>query len=337
MSARCAALRRGAETARAVSVTALVALTVVSCDSATLRTGPQAAESLRLQITPVLLDQHDASLQRVGQFVYAGGIEIREASTDAVSELSDLRIISADRLVAVSDRGRFFEARLLFDRTGRLSGLADPRVVPLLDEDGSPLRAAKADAEGLDVLPDGARLVSFERDHRIWLYPADGSAPRPTPKPEATFPDNEGMEALTYYPAAGRNTYLVGGEGGTIWLCSLSATCMETAFGGLVPAGYGLAALAAYREDGAFAMLSRSYDARRGVRISVKLIGTVGAPTGRVLDEMKMAAPLTVDNFEGLAVVPRANGGIRLYLLSDDNGAAAQHTYLLAFDWQPAG
>ena len=55
-----------------------------------------------------------------------------------------------------------------------------------------------------------------------------------------------------------------------------------------------------------------------------------------MVDEMTMAPPLTVDNFEGIAVVPRATGGIRLYLVSDDNGSATQRTYLLAFDWQPA-
>ena len=53
------------------------------------------------------------------------------------------------------------------------------------------------------------------------------------------------------------------------------------------------------------------------------------------LDEMTIAPPLTVDNFEGIAVVPRSPDGIRIYLASDDNGSAAQRTYLLAFDWQP--
>jgi hypothetical protein len=54
-----------------------------------------------------------------------------------------------------------------------------------------------------------------------------------------------------------------------------------------------------------------------------------------VVDEMTMAAPLTVDNFED-AVVPRATGGIRLYIVSDDNASASQRTFLLGFDWQPA-
>jgi hypothetical protein len=144
------------------------------------------------------------------------------------------------------------------------------------------------------------------------------------------------MEAITRYPSAGPGAYLVGSEGGTIWLCGLAAACKETAFGALVPPGLGLTALAAYGEDGGFAMLGRAYDPRHGVRISVRLIGTSGASEARVVDEMTMAAPLTVDNFEGIAVVPRATGGIRLYIVSDDNASASQRTYLLGFDWQPA-
>jgi hypothetical protein len=54
-----------------------------------------------------------------------------------------------------------------------------------------------------------------------------------------------------------------------------------------------------------------------------------------IIARMDLAAPMTVDNFEGVAVVPRANGGLRVYLLSDDNGNASQRTLLLAFDWKP--
>jgi hypothetical protein len=313
------------------------ALTVLSCGPAMPRTPPATAVSVRVDVMPVALDPHDPSARSIGSFAYAGGIEIRGAGSTTIFELSDLRIVAGNRLIAVSDHGNFFEARLLFDETGRLSGLADARVIPLVGERGELLTAMDADAEGLDLLPDGDRLVSFEGNHRIWLYPADGSAPRPTSKPDATFPANEGMEAITHYPAAGRGAYLVGSEGGIIWLCRLSATCRETAFGGLVPSGLGLTALSAYGEDGGFAMLGRTYDPLRGIRISVRLIDTTGAPGGRVLDEMTMASPLSVDNFEGIAVVPRPTGGIRLYLVSDDNGSAAQRTYLLAFDWQQAG
>ena len=246
-----------------------------------------------------------------------------------------MRIVADDRLIAVSDGGSVFEARLLFDSAARLSGLTDPRVIPLVDEHGELLAGGDADAEGLAVFPNGDRLVSFERRHRIWLYPADGSAPRPTPAPDAEFPENGGMEAIDFYPAAGPDAYLVGSEGGSIWLCRLSASCRETDFGALTPSGYGLTGLAAYGESGGFAMLARAYDPQSGTRISVRLIAATSDRSGRVLDEMTIAPPLTVDNFEGIAVVPRSPDGIRLYLVSDDNGSATQRTYLLAFDWQP--
>lgn len=319
---------------RDAALIAITALTVLACGCSASRTG--SAVSIRLDVTRVPLDSQDPGRTSVGSFVYAGGIEIRDRGNTAIFELSDLRVLSGNRLVAVSDDGNFFEARLVLDEAGRLTGLTDARLSPLLDTQGRELGDELADAEGLDVLPNGDRLVSFERDHRVWLYPADGSAPHAVAQPESTLPANEGMEALSLYPAAGSDAYLVGGEGGTIWMCHLSAQCTETPYGSLVPSGFGLTALAAYGNEGAFAMLARSYNPQEGVRIVVRLIGTQGTPGGRVLDEMAMAPPFTVDNFEGVAVLPRPSGGIRLYLLADDNGSAAQHTYLLAFDWQPA-
>jgi len=139
---------------------------------------------------------------------------------------------------------------------GRLVGLADARLTLLTGEDGKPLSdKADADVEGLALLPNGDRLVSFERRDRIWLYPAAGGPPRPVPMPAVSFPPNGGMEALTLYPAAGPGFYLVGSEDGIVWLCSLTGTCEETAFGALVPPGFGLTALAAYGEAGGFAHL----------------------------------------------------------------------------------
>jgi hypothetical protein len=308
---------------------------VLSCGSPTPQSARLTAVSVPLNVLPVPLDPHDPSVRSIGAFAYAGGIEIKGTDSIGVHELSDLRIVSGDRIVAVSDSGYLFEARLLFDENAQLSGLADARVTSLVSEPGRPLTGLEADAEGFDILPTGDRLVSFERNHRIWLYAADDSPPRPTPKPDADFPANGGMEALALYPAAGPGFFLVGSEGGTVWLCSLAGTCDETAFGALVPAGYGLTALAPYGEVGGFAMLARAYEPRSGARVSVRLIGATGAREGRLLDEMRLAAPFTVDNFEGIAVVPRSPDGIRLYLVSDDNGSTEQRTYLLAFDWRP--
>ena len=56
---------------------------------------------------------------------------------------------------------------------------------------------------------------------------------------------------------------------------------------------------------------------------------------GRTVDELALGAPLTVDNYEGLAALPRADGSVRFYLISDDNFSRLQRTLLVAFDWHP--
>jgi hypothetical protein len=95
------------------------------------------------------------------------------------------------------------------------------------------------------------------------------------------------------------------------------------------PVEFGLVALHRLPGERTAAML-RAWDPLRGNRIALKILrGTT------LVDQMDLARPMTVDNFEGLAAVPQADGRIRFYLLSDDNASPSQRTLLLAFDWQP--
>ena len=135
---------------KAAALIGLAALTVLSCGFPAPHSARLTAVSVPLEVSPVPLDPHDPSVRSIGAFTYAGGIEIKGADSTGVHELSDLRIVSGDRLVAVSDAGYFFEARLLFDETARLSGLADARVTSLVSERGQPLTGLEADAEGFD-------------------------------------------------------------------------------------------------------------------------------------------------------------------------------------------
>lgn len=81
-------------------------------------------------------------------------------------------------------------------------------------------------------------------------------------------------------------------------------------------------------------ILHHSYIPAIGSRIIVSIVrDPLGAR--QVVDTLTLAPPMTVDNFEGVAVVARPDGGWRLYLLSDDNFQPAQRTLLLAFDWTP--
>ena len=189
---------------------------------------------------------------------------------------------------------------------------------------------ADADAEGLALLPNGDLLVSFERRHRIWLYPAAGGPPRPVPMPAVSFPPNGGMEALAADPEAGADTYLVGAEvSGDTWTCRVRSTPCITGPTVYKPAEFGLVAIK--RLPGMHTVyLLRAFEATRGSRISLQIFRST-----KMVARMDLAPPMTVDNFEGLAAVPRPDGGVRFYLLSDDNARASQRTLLLAFDWRP--
>jgi hypothetical protein len=173
-----------------------------------------------------------AKISLDGGFTYAGGVVLTSNETSRLHGLSDLAIAPDGSLAAITDEGDFFQAHLQLDEAGRLVGLTGGKLEPLRGLDGQALQGKdKSDAEGLAMLPNGDRLISFERDHRIWLYPSTGpgtwGTPRAVPRPATVFPDNEGMEAIAAYPFAGPDAYLVGGEEGEVWLCrglrSLSA------------------------------------------------------------------------------------------------------------------
>jgi hypothetical protein len=292
--------------------------------------GPQI--TVRARAIP--FDRVDRRRDRAGHFVYAGGLELTSPDTSRLHGLSDLKVWPDGRLLAVSDAGDVVEGRIVLDAEGRLTGVADAKLFALIGEDGEQLPAEgkqEADSEGIAELADGRRLVSLEQDHRILLYPAGGGRPRRAPAPDAYFPPNQGMEALDVDPDAGPDAYVVGGEAsGQTWVCRLSAGCTASA---LVPKPEeaGLSAVALLPRGGR-AYLIRSFDLLHGVRVTLRIVDARGA----TVDELHLAAPLNVDNFEGLAARPRADGSIRFYLVSDDNFSRFQRTLLLAFDWTPS-
>jgi len=301
----------------------------------------KAGPEIGLTTVPAPLSSATPPPTAIGRFVYAGGIAISSSDTQRLHGLSDLKFGPDGGLVAVSDDGDLFEARLKLDEAGRLVGLTDGKLSPLKGLDGQPLQGKeKGDAEGLAILANGDRLVSFERDHRIWLYPrqADGSygLPRAVNKPATAFPDNEGMEALTAYPIAGPDAYLVGGEEGEVWLCRLSTPCASLAPQSPPDFTWGLTGFAAF-EGQSVASLFRAYDPIRGWRGQVRFVIDPRAPAAKqyLAATLTLDGAITRDNFEGIALSKSPSGATRIYLLSDDNDAPQERTLLMAFDWTP--
>jgi hypothetical protein len=218
----------------------------------------------------------------------------------------------------------------VLDAAGRPTGLADAKLTALTGLDGKPLQGKdNRDSEGLALMANGDLLISFERHDRIWLYPANGGAPRAVPSPAVQFPYNEGMEALAPDPDRGPDAYFAGGETtGRTWSCTLTTPCVE---GPKVGLGVGFGLVAARRlPQGRTAWLLRAFNPITMSVIQLRITDE----TGDVIDMMQLRQPMTVDNFEGLAAVPGQDGAIRFYLISDDNFSKTQRTLLLAFDWK---
>lgn len=309
---------------------ALVGLWACAPPLVALPTAPVAAgASITVQAVSVPLNPEAPDQSALGDFTYAGGLQLSSPDTSRFHGLSDLVVDTNGRLTAISDEGDLIEGQLVFEND-RLAGLTGVTLNALSGLDGKPLpNKEMSDAEGLALLANGDRLVSFERVSRIWLYPATGGPPRAIPAPEAQFPLNSGLEALAADPERGADAYVTGAEEtGQTWLCRLDTPCVD---GPQVAkaAEFGLVALRRLPGDQT-AYLLRAWDRLRGNRIVLSVQG----PAGEVA-RMEMARPLTVDNFEGVHFTPQPEGGYRVYILSDDNFSSSQRTLLLAFDWTP--
>lgn len=309
-----------------------LALTLAACapQSAQLPKNPMAAgPAIRVMVEPV----SEGPTPGAGAFRYAGGFAVTSPDTSRLHGLSDLDITADGRMTAISDDGDIVTGRIVLDPSVRLTGLTQVTLEPLKDPAGKPLGGDKtrSDAEGLAIFPNGDRMVSFERDHRIWLYPARSGAPRVVSSPAAPFPDNDGMEALALDPEAGPDAYLVGREDTReTWICRLSGGCTP----GIRPGDDSMGRLVAARPlpGGRWVFLLRDFSVTAGATIRI----LIADRSGRTLDLHTIARPATVDNFEGISALPRPNGSVRFYLISDDNFSPAQRTLMLAFDWTPA-
>jgi hypothetical protein len=251
---------------------------------------------------------------------YAGGLTLRGSHLQGLSDIK----IEGDRAWIVSDFGDLVRLTLRFDGAGRLVGADQGARRALSDADGTALTSkARADAEGLALLPDGRLLVAFEGEHRIWSYGAQGlERPVAVAAPRVDLPPNEGFEGLAAAPGG----WLVLAEGGGGWLCDERA-CAD--FGDLRPSeGYRFTGADRDPTGDGWFVVERRWAPPLDLRMRVRRLSAEGRLSEPLIE---LRPPASVDNFEGVAALATA-GVTRLYLLSDDNANPFQKTLLLAFD-----
>jgi len=325
---RFASTRRGA---LALAGGALAAWTFSSAARAA------GVEEFPLYAAPIPFDETSPDRTAAGALEWRGGLLLGSADR-RFGGWSDLWV-SPDgaRLVAISDNGWTLDARIAFD--GQLRGLSHARLGRLTGPDGRVLEGPSADAEGLVRMPDGGFAVSFERQHRILVYPPSDPpfARRPRmialPPALAAAPRNGGVEALTRL-ADGRFLILVedlvedGVHAGFVGGMEGWTKIGYRAAPGFVPVGACLLA------GGDTVVLERSFSFFGGFGIRIARVASDAWRAGEASAGAELARlrpPLAVDNYEGIAAMQASDGSETVWLLSDDNYSLLQRTLLAVF------
>jgi hypothetical protein len=236
---------------------------------------------------------------------------------------------------AVTDDGDL--VRWTADDEGRPRGEAVIR--PLLDTGGEVPRGKRSrDAEGL-TRTDGGYLVSFEGRHRIWRYRGEGARAFARAAEQAAAPvaegmtDNLGFEALADLRGAAGGALAVGAEDGRLWLCPRAQERCQLALRGSPRFAWWLTGLDNLPGTPDLIGLYRFYHPfTREFRVMLAHLQVRGGRVS-VAPLAEIAAPLNVENFEGVAAIQRKEG-YRLFILSDNDFAENRRTLLMAFDWK---
>ncbi len=272
---------------------------------------------------PVPLSEADPNAIETGDLVYRGGLKI-EPGEEKVGGISGLEWHD-DALWAVSDDGRWLRIEPN-EANGELRDLYGIEIGPLLDDRGKKFRRKEdANAEANIRTPDGGWLIAFEQDHRIARYAAfakDAAIPDTTPAAAAALTlvsgasGNSGLEALAIGPAGLLACAEIATQG--INNCVRIQNGVATAFQLLAPPALaqhnGAPTDAACADDGTCYVLFRSYRPGQGNRAAIVEL----APDNSARTLAVLTPPLTLDNFEGLAVRDQYSKRY-LYLASDDN------------------
>jgi hypothetical protein len=315
------------------------AATLVALDAMFLAAGCATANE------PVPLNPEAPQERRVGDLIFRGGLALNDP-IDGVGGFSAIRV-SADgaRLLALSDRGRWFDMALAYDPRGDLAGAEVAGSGRLIDPDGRSLtRVYESDAESVAALPNGSLVVAFEQDHRLWRYPGT-EPPFSQPPTELKAPPgigrargNQGMEAVTEL-ADGRLLVIAEGlrladDTGAAWVGD-GERWSAVGYGlnpGFEPTG------AALLPDGDVIVTERRASLLGGFAARLVRLPRESLDGGARLDGREIARlerPLTVDNVEAVAVRLNGSGETLVYVVSDDNFTPFQRSLLMMFELSP--
>jgi hypothetical protein len=302
------------------------------------------ADSRLVELIPLPMDSRESVQKDFAGLKLMSAFQLRSRD-GSFGGLSGL-FIEPNKFYAVSDRGRWIAARMVFNADGSLADLVDWQIKPLLAPDHTPVRGASSDSEALARAIDGSVLVAFEQDHRLWRYPPPPanftSPPVPVPVPPelSKAPINGGLEAIAVLP--NRQILALTEEfqnaDGSFkgWLIENNRFA-ELSY--TPSSGFRVADCVALK-NGDLIVLERSHTFFGRLRGRIKVVsGTSVRPGAKLVgkDLLRLEPPLAADNFEGVTVQEDPINGTMIYVVSDDNFHPLFRTVLFQFRWDRSG
>lgn len=308
---------------RNLAASCLIAVSLGGC------LGPSRSGS-SFEAIPRVLDAKDPQRTRLGEAEVLGILQLNspERWFGGISGLA----FDGHSIVGVNDTGHWLRFDVDMDAEGRPVAVGNLAIASLAGLDGS---KTDGDAEDLTWTPQGW-VVSFERRHRLLLYPK-GLSGKPVrlsaPQGFSRQPDNGGIEALATLKD-GRMLMLSEegvDEDGTGWAWIGASGAWERL--GYRREGLFQPTSAAVLPNGDVLVTERRFTLLGGVALRLVRIAVDGIRPGAVLDGhelFRLEPPMTVDNYEGIAVQQRADGRIVAYIMSDNNFNPLQQTLLMS-------
>lgn len=293
-----------------------------------------------------------SSETRFGGLEFRGGL-VLNSSDPLFGSLSGLDFsLDGSAIYAITDTGHWFTARPV-ERDGRIVGLTDARLAPILNGAGNALAGKHyGDAESLRIVERNGKeagLVSFERANDIRQFAADPeiadarSKGLKLPSSMKNLDPNKGLEAIAAAPAAGRfkgaivaiaersldkagnhRAWIIGGPGAGAFTLARTGSYDVTD--------------AAFLPDGDLLVLERKFSLVGGLAMRIRRIAEADLRPGVLVDGSVLIESdmrNQIDNMEALAVHTNAAGETLIAVASDNNNNPIQRSLILFFALSP--
>lgn len=260
-------------------------------------------------------------------------VGVATLATEDIIGLSGIEVApNGSEFLAIGDRGWFVRGNFVRDSAGAITDIQVGRIGPILGHTGQPVSARRvgdwADTEGLAIAPDGSIWISFERWAHVFRYETldQPGAWTGTHPDFDDMRDNRQLEALAIAPDGAVYTFpeLPRGNDFPVYRNEGESWVID----GHVPAADGFSIVGAdFDDQGTLYILERKLVLGLWWQSRILRIADRAFAAPEILWTSESG---DFYNLEGISVWHDGTG-LRLTLVSDDNGSPREPTQFVEF------